>query len=170
MRLLFSAEEISRKVRELGKRITEDYRNSRGVVLVGVLKGAVVFLSDLMRAMEIDPEVEFIRVSSYGNSTSSSGEVKIVGDVHAPLEGKDVLVVDCIVDSGLTMEKILHHLRSNHRMRSLEVCALLVRRQKVGRRDWLKYAGFEIGEQFVVGYGLDLAGRYRNLPYIAAAL
>jgi len=168
MRVLFSADQIARKVEQLGRLISEDYRHSPGLVLVGVLKGGAVFLSDLLRALDLDPEVDFITVSSYGSSRSSSGKVRILADVTEPIEGKDVLVVDCIVDSGLTMGSILEHLSAKAPLGSLEVCSLLSKGTKAKPPARPKYVGFEIEDEFVVGYGLDLAGRYRNLPYIVA--
>ncbi len=164
---LFSADEIAKRVGELASQISADYRGAGGLVLVGVLKGGVVFLCDLLRAMEIEVEVEFIRVSSYGASRASSGVVEIVSDIGTPLKGKDVLVVDCIVDSGLTMGRILDHLSSTQGPRSLDVCSLLSKGARACPEARPKYVGFQIGDKFVVGYGLDLAERYRDLPYIA---
>jgi hypoxanthine phosphoribosyltransferase len=165
--ILFGADEIAKRVGELASRISDDYRGAGDLVVVGVLKGGVVFLCDLLRALEIRTEVEFIRVSSYGASRASSGVVEIVSDIGTPLRGKDVLVVDCIVDSGLTMGRILDHLSSTHGPRSLEVCSLLAKGIKARPEARPKYVGFEIGDKFVVGYGLDLAERYRDLPYVA---
>jgi hypoxanthine phosphoribosyltransferase len=161
---VFTAEEIARRVRELGAAISEDYKNSAGLILIGVLKGAVVFLSDLLRALNLPAEVDFIRVSSYGIERASSGKVETLSDISVSLDGRDVIVVDAIVDSGLTMGHILDHLRTKGKPRSMEVCTLLSK----GAKACPKYVGFEIGDAFVVGYGLDLAERYRNLPYIAA--
>jgi hypoxanthine phosphoribosyltransferase len=162
--VLFTAEQIAEKVQELADRISGDYRRSSGLVLVGVLKGGAVFLCDLIRAIEAEPEVDFIWVSSYGDSKASSGRVEILSDVGASLENKDVVVVDCVVDSGLTMGRLHAHLSSKPGVNSVEVCALLSK--GAGARP--KYLGFEIEDEFVVGYGLDLAEKYRNLPYIAA--
>lgn len=167
-RLLFSADEIAEKVRELGLKISADYKGSSGLVLVGVLIGGAVFLSDLLRTLAVQSQVEFIRVSSYGTSKASSGKVDILSDVRGSLDGKDVLVVDCIVDSGLTMGRILAHLSSKAEVNSLEVCSLLSKGTKACPEARPKYVGFEIEDEFVIGYGLDLAERYRNLPYIAA--
>ena len=162
--VLFTANEIAGKVKELAARISADYGTSSGLVLVGVLKGGAVFLSDLLRAIEVDPQVDFIWVSSYGNSKASSGRVEILSDIGASLEGKDVLVVDCVVDSGLTMGRIVSHLSAKPGVNSVEVCALLSK----STQERPKYLGFEIKDEFVVGYGLDLAERYRSLPYIAS--
>jgi hypoxanthine phosphoribosyltransferase len=163
---IVEADELQARVRELGAEITRDYED-RDVLLLGVLKGAVFFLADLMRAVELPCELDFMAVSSYGSLTDSSGVVRILKDLDAPIEGKDVLIVEDIVDSGLTLNYLLRNLRGRD-PRSLEVCALLV---KPGRRKIdlpIRYVGFEIPNRFVVGYGLDLDQRYRNLPYVAA--
>jgi hypoxanthine phosphoribosyltransferase len=163
---IVEAEELQARVRELGAKITRDYAG-RDVLLLGVLKGAVFFLADLMRTIELPCELDFMAVSSYGSLTDSSGVVRILKDLDSPIEGKDVLIVEDIVDSGLTLNYLLRNLRGRD-PRSLEVCALLV---KPGRRKIdlpIRYVGFEIPNRFVVGYGLDLDQRYRNLPYVAA--
>ena len=150
---------------ELGAEITRDYAG-RELFLMGVLKGAVFFLADLMRQVDLPCELDFMAVSSYGSLTDSSGVVRILKDLDAPIEGKDVLIVEDIVDSGLTLDYLLRNLRGRN-PRSLEVCALLVKpaRRKVELP--IRYVGFEIPDRFVVGYGLDLDQRYRNLPYVA---
>jgi hypoxanthine phosphoribosyltransferase len=163
---LVEADELQARVRELGAEISRDYAG-REVLLLGVLKGAVFFLADLMRQVDLACELDFMAVSSYGSLTDSSGVVRILKDLDAPIEGKDVLIVEDIVDSGLTLNYLLRNLRGRD-PRSLEVCALLV---KPGRRKIdlpIRYVGFEIPNRFVVGYGLDLDQRYRNLPYVAA--
>jgi hypoxanthine phosphoribosyltransferase len=163
---IVEADELQARVRELGAEISRDYAG-RDVLLLGVLKGAVFFLADLMRAVDLPCELDFMAVSSYGSLTDSSGVVRILKDLDAPIEGKDVLIVEDIVDSGLTLNYLLRNLRGRD-PRSLEVCALLV---KPGRRKIdlpIRYVGFEIPNRFVVGYGLDLDQRYRNLPYVAA--
>jgi hypoxanthine phosphoribosyltransferase len=165
---VLSADEIARRVRELGSEISGDYRGSADLILIGVLKGAVVFLSDLLRALDLPCEVEFIRVSSYGIERASSGKVDVLAEIGASLDGKDVIVVDGIVDSGLTMGFILDHLKSGGKLKSIEVCTLLSKGASACLGERPKYVGFEIGNEFVVGYGLDLAEKYRNLPYIAA--
>jgi hypoxanthine phosphoribosyltransferase len=160
------AEELQARVRELGAEIARDYAG-RDLLLLGVLKGAVFFLADLMRNVASPCELDFMAVSSYGSLTDSSGVVRILKDLDAPIEAKDVLIVEDIVDSGLTLNYLLRNLRGRN-PRSLEVCALLV---KPGRRKIdlpIRYVGFEIPNRFVVGYGLDLDQRYRNLPYVAA--
>jgi hypoxanthine phosphoribosyltransferase len=163
--VLVAAEDLQRRVAELGRQITADYEG-RPLLLVGVLKGAVFFLSDLMRYIEVPVEVDFMAVASYGSATDSSGVVRILKDLDAPIEGRDVLIVEDIVDSGLTLQYLLRNLGSRNPA-SLEVCALLTKpeRRKVDLPT--RYVGFEIPNRFVVGYGLDYAERYRNLPFVA---
>jgi hypoxanthine phosphoribosyltransferase len=160
------AQELQRRVAELGEEISRDYAD-RELFMMGVLKGAVFFVADLMRNIEVPCEVDFMAVSSYGSMTDSSGVVRIQKDLDSSIEGKDVLIVEDIVDSGLTLNYLLRNLRARS-PRSLEVCALLV---KPGRRKIelpIRYVGFEIPNRFVVGYGLDLDQRFRNLSYVAA--
>ena len=163
---LVTAEDLQRRVGELAGEISRDYAG-KDLVLVGVLKGAVFFLSDLMRQLEIPVEVDFMAVASYGSATKSSGVVRILKDLDAAIEGRDVLIVEDIVDSGLTLQYLMRNLRGRN-PRSLEVCALLVKpeRQKVELPT--RYVGFEIPNRFAIGYGLDHGERYRNLPYVAA--
>ena len=160
-----SAEELQQRVAELGAQISHDYAG-RQLLLVGVLKGAVFFLSDLMRFIEIPVEVDFMAVASYGSATDSSGVVRILKDLDAAIDGRDVLIVEDIVDSGLTLQYLLRNLGSRN-PRTLEVCALLTKpeRRKVDLPT--RYVGFEIPDRFVVGYGLDHAELYRNLPFVA---
>jgi hypoxanthine phosphoribosyltransferase len=165
--VLVTAEDLQRRVVELGEQISRDYREqSSSLLLVGVLKGAVFFLSDLMRYIDIPVEVDFMAVASYGSATDSSGVVRILKDLDAAIEGRDVLIVEDIVDSGLTLQYLLRNLGSRD-PRTLEVCALLTKpeRRKVDLPT--RYVGFEIPDRFVVGYGLDYAERYRNLPFVA---
>ena len=164
--ILVGAEELQRRVRELGAEISRDYAD-KDLVLIGVLKGAVFFVSDLMRRLEIPVEVDFMAVASYGSATDSSGVVRILKDLDAAIEGRDVLIVEDIVDSGLTLQYLLRSLRARNPA-SVEVCALLIKpeRRKVELKT--KYVGFEIPNRFAIGYGLDHAERYRNLPYVAA--
>ncbi len=163
--ILVQPDELARRVRELGRRITEDYAG-RELLLVGVLKGAVFFLSDLMRHIGVPCEVDFMAVASYGSSTDSSGVVRILKDLDTTIEGRDVLIIEDIVDSGLTLQYLLRNLGVRHPA-SIEVCALLTKpaRRKVAIEP--RYVGFEIPNRFVVGYGLDHEERYRNLPYVA---
>ena len=163
--VLVEAGELQRRVAELGAQITRDYAG-RSLLLIGVLKGAVFFLSDLMRYIEIPVEVDFMAVASYGSATDSSGVVRILKDLDASIEGRDVLIVEDIVDSGLTLQYLLRNLGSRN-PRTLDVCALLTKpeRRKVDLP--VRYVGFEIPDRFVVGYGLDYAERHRNLPFVA---
>jgi len=163
--ILVQRDELAHRVRELGEEISRDYAG-RPLLLVGVLKGAIFFLSDLMRHLDVDCEVDFMAVSSYGSSTDSSGVVRILKDLDASIEGRDVLIVEDIVDSGLTLAYLFRMLRARGPA-SLEVCALLT---KPDRREIdmpIRYVGFEIPNRFAIGYGLDFAERYRNLPYVA---
>jgi hypoxanthine phosphoribosyltransferase len=164
--VLVEADVLRRRVAELGEEISRDYAG-RSLLLIGVLKGAVFFLSDLMRFIDIPVEVDFMAVASYGSATDSSGVVRILKDLDIVIAGRDVLIVEDIVDSGLTLQYLLRNLGSREPA-SLEVCALLTKpeRRKVDLPT--RYVGFEIPDRFVVGYGLDYAERYRNLPYVAA--
>ena len=164
--ILVPADDLARRVGELALEISDDYAG-RDLVLVGVLKGAVFFLSDLMRQLTVPCEVDFMAVASYGSATRSSGVVRILKDLDAVIEGRDVLIVEDIVDSGLTLQYLLRNLAGRN-PRTLEVCALLIKptRQKVELRT--RYVGFRIPDRFAIGYGLDHDERYRNLPYVAA--
>jgi hypoxanthine phosphoribosyltransferase len=163
--VLVAADDLQRRVVELGAEISSDYAG-RSLLLVGVLKGAVFFLSDLMRFIDIPVEVDFMAVASYGSATDSSGVVRILKDLDVAIEGRDVLIVEDIVDSGLTLQYLMRNLGSRN-PRTLEVCALLTKpeRRKVDLPT--RYVGFEIPDRFVVGYGLDYAERHRNLPFVA---
>ena len=164
--VLVTSGEIQEKVRGLGERITGDYRDEK-LLLVGILRGAVVFLSDLMRQLELECEIDFMEVSSYGSGTSSSGVVRILKDLEEDITGKHVLIVEDIVDTGLTLSYLRRTLLAR-KPASLEVCALL---SKPSRRQVdlpVKYLGFEVPDVFVIGYGIDYAGAYRNLPDIRA--
>jgi hypoxanthine phosphoribosyltransferase len=163
--ILVQPDDLARRVRELGAEITRDYEG-RPLLLVGVLKGAIFFLSDLMREIDIPVEVDFMAVASYGSATDSSGVVRILKDLDAAIEDRDVLIVEDIVDSGLTLQYLLRNLGARN-PRTLEVCALLTKPER--RRVALepRYVGFEIPDRFVIGYGLDHAERFRNLPYVA---
>jgi len=162
--LVVAEDELQERIRELGKQITDDYQD-RPPLLVGVLKGAFVFMADLARAIDLPVEVDFMAVASYGAATKTSGVVRIVKDLDLDLTGRHVLIVEDIVDSGLT----LAYLRRNLLARgpaSLEVCALLVRDGNAMTELDLRYIGFRIPPAFVVGYGLDVAERHRNLPFV----
>ena len=164
--ILVTAEDVERRVKELGAEINRDY-TGRDLVMIGVLKGAVLFLADLMRELEVPCEVDFMAVSSYGSATDSSGVVRILKDLDAPIEGRDVLLVEDIVDSGLTLHYLLKNLGARN-PRSLEVCALLTKPERRRVDLPIRYVGFEIPNRFAIGYGLDHAQRYRNLRYVAA--
>ena len=162
---LVSEDDLRRRVSELGAEITRDY-DGREPLLIGVLKGAIFFISDLMRHLEVPCQVDFMAVASYGSSTDSSGVVRILKDLDASIEGRDVLIVEDIVDSGLTLSYLLRTLKAREPA-SLEVCALLTKPERRKVELPIRYVGFEIPNRFAIGYGLDHAERFRNLPYIA---
>jgi hypoxanthine phosphoribosyltransferase len=164
-KILVQQDELSHRVRALGEQISRDYAG-RDLFLVGVLKGAIFFLSDLMRHLELDCEIDFMAVASYGSTTDSSGVVRILKDLDASIEGREVLIVEDIVDSGLTLQYLLRTLRARDPA-SLEVCALLTKPARRKADVDIRYQGFEIPNEFVIGYGLDHGERYRNLPYVA---
>jgi hypoxanthine phosphoribosyltransferase len=168
--VLLSSETIQAKVAELGAQVAEDYRatidaNGEDLLLVTVLKGAVFFVTDLARAIPLPTQLEFMAVSSYGSSTSSSGVVRILKDLDRDINERDVLIVEDIVDSGLTLSWLLRNL-ATRRPRSLRVCTLMRKPDAVRADVDIAYVGFDIPNEFVVGYGLDYAERYRDLPYI----
>jgi hypoxanthine phosphoribosyltransferase len=163
---LVSGEELQRRVAELGKQISEDYAG-RDLFMVGVLKGAVIFLADLMRHLDVACEIDFMAVSSYGSQTDSSGVVRILKDLDAPIEGRHVLIVEDIIDSGLTLQYLMRNLNARSPA-SLEVCALLTKPDRLRVDLEPRYVGFPIPNRFAIGYGLDHAQRYRNLNYVAA--
>jgi hypoxanthine phosphoribosyltransferase len=163
--ILVQPDELEHRVRELGAEISRDYAG-RDLLLIGVLKGAVFFLADLMRQIDVPCEVDFMAVSSYGSSTDTSGVVRILKDLDAPLEGRHVLIVEDIVDSGLTLQYLMRTLETRGPA-SLEVCALLTKPDRRLVEMPARYVGFEIPDKFAIGYGLDYAERYRNLPYVA---
>ena len=162
---LYSAEQIQRRIAEIGAEIARDYEG-RNPLLIGVLKGACIFISDLLRAIDIKLGIEFMAISSYGAAMRSSGEVRIVKDLDVPIEGRDIIVVEDIVDTGLTLSYLLQNLRSRGAA-SVRLVALLDKFERRERDVEINYLGFKIPDAFVVGYGLDYAERYRNLPYIA---
>ena len=164
--VLVDSDALRRRIEELGEEISADY-DDRDLLLVGVLKGAVFFLADLMRQISVPCEIDFMAISSYGAGTDSSGVVRILKDLDINIRDRHVLVVEDIIDSGLTLSYLMRSLGAREPA-SLETCALLVKR---GRRETdvpVKYVGFEIPNRFVVGYGLDLAERHRNLPHVVA--
>src|SRR5215470_8420602 len=165
---LISADAIAKRVRELATQITDDYgpyTKNNEVIMIGVLKGSVIFLSDLIRAMSIPVFVDFIGISSYGDATASSGVVQITQDLSRPIEGKHVIVVEDIVDTGHTVHYLLDNLRTR-RPATMKLCSLLHKPARAERTVEIDYLGFTIENKFVVGYGLDMAQKYRNLPYI----
>jgi len=164
--ILVQADQLKHRIKELGEQISRDYEG-RDLLLVGVLKGAVFFLSDLMRQIDIPVEVDFMAVASYGSQTDSSGVVRILKDLDAAIDGRDVLIVEDIVDSGLTLQYLMRNLGARS-PRSLEVCALLTKPERRKVEVVPRYVGFEIPDRFAIGYGLDFSERYRNLPFVAA--
>lgn len=164
--VLVTEEEIASKVKELGKQISEDYED-KDLILVGILKGAVIFMSDLARKISIPVTLDFMAVTSYGKSSTSTGEVRIIKDLDFSVENKDILIVEDIIDSGYTLAYLTDNLRKRG-ARSVKVCTLLDKpeRRKVDVK--VDYLGFDIPDEFVVGYGLDYAEMGRNLPFVAA--
>jgi hypoxanthine phosphoribosyltransferase len=164
-KVLIEEDAVRARVAELGSEISVDYA-TKDLLLVGVLKGAVFFMADLMRNLTIPCEVDFMAISSYGASTDSSGVVRILKDLDINIEGRDVLVVEDIIDSGLTLSYLIRNLESRNPA-SLEICALLTKPERREINVQVRYTGFEIPNEFVIGYGLDFGERYRNLPYVA---
>ena len=162
--ILLSEEKIAFKIRELGKAISEDYAGKK-LLIIGVLKGSVIFVSDLVRNISIPCEIDFMSVSSYGESAESSGIVRILKDLDDSIEGKDVIIAEDIIDSGITLEYLVNFLKGRN-AKSIEIATLLSKpaRRKVDID--VKYIGYEVPDEFLVGYGLDYANKYRNLPYI----
>lgn len=163
-KILISEEEIAKRVRELGKQLTEEYKGKE-LLVVGVLKGCMLFLSDLVRAIELPLTMDFMVVSSYGNATKSSGVVRIIKDLEREIEGKDVLIVEDIVDSGLTLSYLIENLKTRN-PGSIKVCSLLDKPERRKAPVNIEYVGFTIPDEFVVGYGLDYSEVYRNLPFV----
>jgi len=163
-RVVFSREELARRVAELGEQLTAAYAG-RQLVVVGILNGAFVFMADLVRAIDLPLELDFMRIASYGNATVSSGELRFTKDVEISLADKDVLLVEDIVDTGQTLA-CLKRIMVGHQPRSVKVCALIDKRERREVEIAVDYAGFVVEEGFLVGYGLDCAEQYRNLPGI----
>ncbi|WP_022927574.1 hypoxanthine phosphoribosyltransferase [Patulibacter americanus] len=164
--ILIQADELQARIADLGVEISKDYEG-REILLVCVLKGAVLFVSDLMRQITVPCEIDFMAVSSYGSATRSSGVVRILKDLDGSIEGKHVLIVEDIIDSGLTLQYLMRNLRSRGPA-SIEVCSLLTKPSRREVEVPIRYTGFELPDRYAVGYGLDMAQRYRNLPYVAA--
>lgn len=162
--VMLSEEEIKAKVYEIAKKIEEDFKGE-DLLIVGILKGASVFVSDLIRNIDLDVNMDFMSVSSYGNSTESSGTVKILKDLDVDIEGRNVLIVEDIIDSGLTLSNLVAALNTRN-PKSLKLCTLLDKPQRRKADIYVDYVGFVIEDKFIVGYGIDYAEKYRNLPYI----
>ena len=165
LEILFSETEIHNRIKELGAQIAREYAGLNPL-LIGVLKGACFFLSDLLRAIDIPLSIEFMAISSYGSSTRTSGEVRILKDLDVPIENRHIIVVEDIVDTGLTLSYLMANLKSRGAA-SVKLVALLDKFDRREREVAIDYLGFKIPDHFVVGYGLDFAERYRNLPFIA---
>jgi len=162
--VLIEADALQHRIAELGEEISNDYAG-RDLLLVGVLKGAVFFMADLMRHLTIPCEIDFMAISSYGEGTDSSGVVRILKDLDINIEGRDVLVVEDIIDSGLTLSYLIRNLEAREPA-TLEICALMTKPDRREIEVPVRYVGFEIPNRFVIGYGLDFGERYRNLPYV----
>jgi len=163
--VMISEEEIKSKVYEIAKKIEEDYKNEEDLLVVGILKGANIFVADLIRNINLDVNMDFMSVSSYGNGTESSGTVKIIKDLDVDIENKNVLIVEDIIDSGLTLSNLVATLKTRN-PKSLKLCTLLDKPQRRTADIPVDYVGFVIEDKFIVGYGIDYAEKYRNLPYI----
>lgn len=164
--VLFSEEEIVKKVKEMGEAISDDYKG-KNLIVVGVLKGSVIFAADLIKNITVPCEIDFMAVSSYGNSTETSGVVRILKDLDHSIEGKDILIVEDIVDSGVTLDYLLKYLKAR-KANSIEIATLLNKSARRKTEINVKYIGFEVPDEFIVGYGIDYAEKYRNLPFIGA--
>ncbi len=163
-KVLISQEEITKKVKELGKRITKDYEG-KSLLCVCILKGSFMFTADLIREIKLPLEIDFMAVSSYGSSTKSSGIVKIIKDLDRSVEGKHVLIIEDIIDSGLTLQYLFSNL-VNRKAESVKICSFLDKKERRVVDILPDYIGYEIPDEFVIGYGLDFAGKYRNLNYV----
>ncbi len=162
--IMISEEEIAKKVKELGKQLTEEY-SGKELLIVGILKGCMLFLSDLVREINLPLTMDFMVVSSYGSTTKSSGVVRIVKDLEREIEGKDVLIVEDIVDTGLTLSYLIENFKTRN-PKSVKVCSLLDKPDRRKAQVDIEYIGFKIPDEFVVGYGLDYSELYRNLPFV----
>jgi len=162
--ILFDENALAKRIQELGKEISEDYAGEE-VMLVGILKGASVFLSDLIRKISLPAEIDYMVVSSYGNSAETSGVVRILKDLEDNIEGKNIIIVEDIIDTGLTLEYLKNYLLSR-KPKSLKICTLLDKPARRVKEITIDYKGFEVPDEFIIGYGIDYAEKYRNLPYI----
>ena len=163
-RVLVTEEELDKKVKEIGKKISEDYKD-KNLLLVSILKGSVAFMADLMRAITVPCQIDFMSVSSYGSGAKTSGVVKIIKDIDVEREGYDILIVEDILDSGLTLSHLMEILKAR-KAKSIKICTLLSKPDRRKVHVDVSYEGFVIPDEFVVGYGLDFDEKYRNLPYI----
>jgi hypoxanthine phosphoribosyltransferase len=162
--VLYSEEELGLKIKEMGEKISIDYKDKE-LILIGVLKGSVMFMSDLMKKISIPCSMDFMAVSSYGNSTTTSGVVRILKDLDFEIEGKHVLIIEDIIDSGITLKYLMEYLRGR-KPQSLEIACLLNKPERRKVELEVQYLGFDVPDYFLVGFGLDYAEKYRNLPYI----
>lgn len=165
---LISRTEVEKKIKELAKKIEREYRD-KDLICVGLLKGSVIFLSDLIKEIDIPLQIDFMNVSSYGNETTTSGNVKILKDTDLDVNGRDVLIIEDIIDTGITLEYVLAMFKAKG-VASVKVCTLLSKPERRKVDVFVDYIGFEIPDKFVVGYGLDYAQKYRNLPYIGTVV
>ena len=163
-RILITSEEIGARVRELGQQITNDYAGQE-ILMIGVLRGAVIFMADLARSIKRPMDIDFMAITSYGLSTNSSGVVRIIKDLDEVVEGRHILIIEDIIDSGLTLNYLVDNIKSR-KPASVRICTLLSKPDRRKVNVTVDYNGFIIPDQFVVGYGLDYAGKYRNLPFI----
>jgi len=162
---LIAEDILKKKIEELGKKITNDYNYEEGLLVVGLLRGSIVFMSDLVRKIDLPIKIDFMTVSSYGNNMESSREVKIIKDLNENIMNKHVLIVEDIVDTGYTLSKVIH-LLNERKPKSIKICTLLDKEERREAEVLVDYKGFDIPDEFVVGYGIDYAQKYRNLPYI----
>ena len=163
--ILITKEDLAKRIKELGKEITKDYKDSKNLLLIGILKGSVVFLADLMREIDLHTQIDFMTVSSYGSGAKTTGSITIKKDLDTDIEGCDVIIVEDIIDSGVTLHN-LKNLLLERNPKSLKICALLDKKERREIDVTVDYAGFDIPNEFIVGYGLDYADNYRNLDYI----
>lgn len=163
-KILITKEQLTERIKELGKKISEDYADKK-ILAVGILKGSVVFLSDLIRNIDSEVSIDFMTVSSYGNSTETSGVLKIKKDLDTDISGKDVLIVEDIIDSGVTLSKLKEELLKRN-PKSLKICTLLNKPERRTVSVDVDYIGFDIPNEFIIGYGLDYAEKYRDLPFV----
>ncbi|WP_022820018.1 hypoxanthine phosphoribosyltransferase [Fusobacterium russii] len=165
---LISRAEVEKRIKELAKKIESEYKN-KDLICVGLLKGSVMFLSDLIKEIDLPLQIDFMNVSSYGDETTTSGNVKILKDTDLDVNGKNVLIIEDIIDTGITLEYVLAMFRAKG-VSSVKVCTLLSKPERRKVKVFVDYIGFEIPDKFVVGYGLDYTQKYRNLPYIGAVV